>query len=87
MSLPFVGFNSLCLGEKQGFKNQGYIHDIGMGLGMKEKPRQMINKQQKKFIKSLREENEVWQDMYVFLDMYTKELNDLFKTGNKKVSK
>jgi len=58
-----------------------------MGLGMKEKPRQMINKQQKKFIKSLREENEVWQDMYVFLDMYTKELNDLFKTGNKKVSK
>lgn len=54
---------------------------------MKEKPRQMINKQQKKFIKSLREENEVWQDMYVFLDMYTKELTDLFKTGNKKVSK
>ena len=58
-----------------------------MGLGMKEKPHQMINKQQKKFIKSLREGNRVWQDMYVFLDTYTKELNELFKTGNKKVSK
>lgn len=54
---------------------------------MKEKPHQMINKQQDKFIKDLREENEVWQDMYVFLETYTKELNDLFKTDNKKISK
>ena len=58
-----------------------------MGLKMKEKPHQTINKQQEKSIKNLREENEVWQDMYVFLETYTKELNDLFKTGNKKVSK
>ena len=54
---------------------------------MKEKPRQIINKQQEKFINNLREENEVWQDMFVFLETYTKELDDLFKTGNKKVSK
>ena len=54
---------------------------------MKEKPQHMINKQQEKFIKNLREENEVWEDMFVFIEKYTKELDDLFKTGNKKVSK
>ena len=84
--LSFLTFNYQQSVGKQGFKNKFYIYDIGMGSDMKEKLHQMFNEQKKKFNKSLKEENEVWQDMYDFLDTYTKEFNDLFKTG-KKVSK
>ena len=58
-----------------------------MGSQMDEKLDKMVIRQQKKFNESLIIDKEVWQDIYSFLEVYTKELNELFNTGNKKVSK
>jgi hypothetical protein len=58
-----------------------------VGLEMKEKPHQIINIRQKIFLRATGEINKVWQDIYVVLEIYTKELKSLFKTDNEKVSK
>jgi hypothetical protein len=51
---------------------------------MNEKLHQMIIKRQKTFSESLKEDKEFWQDIYSFLEAYTKEFNWLFNSDNKK---
>ena len=58
-----------------------------MGSPMKEKLHPLIIEQQKRVNESLKKDKEVWQDLYSVLGAYTKEFNELFKTGNKKISK
>ena len=50
---------------------------------MKEKLHPMIIEQQKKFNKSLKKNREVWQDLYFVVKAYTKELDELIKTGKR----
>jgi hypothetical protein len=52
---------------------------------MNEKLYPMIIEQQKTFIDSLRSDKEFWQDIYSFLEAYTKEFNGLVNIDNKKV--
>ena len=54
---------------------------------MNEEQYQTIVKRQKTLSESLREDKEFWRDIYSFFEAYTKEFDELFNTGNKKVSK
>ena len=47
---------------------------------MNEKLYPMNMERQKTFGESLREDKEFWQDIYSFLEAYTKEFNGLFNT-------